>query len=229
MVLPTLNAYGWLWGCGGLLLLSMCCGVGSAGYYFWQDGQDEIENKAPVKKNTVEKAKPKTKVIEEDTGRPEKVEEEEVEKPKALPKKSSPKSTTRSKPKTSSSSGRSGSSGSKKSTSSGSKSVPKKTTSSPPPPPPPPPSPPVAASPPPPTGPANVSFKSRGRGNIACAGETTSFDGPVNLNIDAYQLPATCMVIMEGKRGVFQVFGSGMVNCDIFSDEVSCGPQQVGK
>lgn len=182
-----------------------------------QDGDVTVEKKQPAKKTDVKKAKPKTKIVEEDTGSPPKVEKEEIEKPKEPPKKSTRKKTTKS-----SSSSRSSSSGSKRSTSSSSKPAPKKKASPPPPPPP-------AAAPPPPTGPADVSFKSRGRGTIACAGQLLNFDGPINMSIEAYQLPQWCMVTIDEKKGIFEVVGSGMVNCDVFGGEVSCGPQKVGQ
>jgi len=77
------------------------------------------------------------------------------------------------------------------------------------------------------SGPANITFKSNGRGSVSCAGDTTQFDAAANFTIDEYQLPATCLVTIDGKRGVFQVHGSGAITCELESSNVICNKSVV--
>ncbi len=86
---------------------------------------------------------------------------------------------------------------------------------------------PAAAPPPPPPpapseGPAKVTFRSNHRGQIRCVGVTTAFDGAATLQVESYQLPATCLVEMDRKRGVFQILGSGAIGCDLTNGAVVC-------
>jgi hypothetical protein len=71
-------------------------------------------------------------------------------------------------------------------------------------------------------GPAQVSFRSSGRGQLKCVGTAFPFDGATTVVVDSYQLPATCLVEIDGKRGVFQIFGSGAVRCDVEGATVRC-------
>ena len=75
-------------------------------------------------------------------------------------------------------------------------------------------------------GPAKVEFKSAARGAIRC-NSNVEFDGNITLNFEPYELPATCMVTIDGKRGVFQVYGSGRVTCNPSGNLVSCSPTEV--
>lgn len=77
------------------------------------------------------------------------------------------------------------------------------------------------------TGPARVKLTSMGRGSVSCAGTNVPFDGPAAFTVDEYQLPATCLVTMEGKRGVFQVMGSGVITCNLDGNNVACDKTEV--
>ena len=76
-------------------------------------------------------------------------------------------------------------------------------------------------------GDATVSLKTTGRGTVQCAGGNVSFDGDATVFVEAYQLPATCLITIDGKRGVFQVYSSGTVTCNIAGAEVGCDPMVV--
>ena len=75
-------------------------------------------------------------------------------------------------------------------------------------------------------GPATVDFRSAARGSVRCS-SSTDFDGNTSLSFQPYELPATCMVTIDGKRGVFQVYGSGKVTCNPSGTAVSCTPSEV--
>jgi len=53
------------------------------------------------------------------------------------------------------------------------------------------------------------------------------FDGPTAFTIEDYQLPATCLVTMDGKRGVFQIMGSGSISCNLDGGNVVCSKSSV--
>ena len=72
-----------------------------------------------------------------------------------------------------------------------------------------------------------MTISSNGRGEIQCVGKNQPFDGPTSMTFEPYQLPATCGVQIDGKRGVFQVYGSGSTECNLTSGEVSCVPMVV--
>lgn len=76
-------------------------------------------------------------------------------------------------------------------------------------------------------GPAKISFRSNGRGDVSCGGAKKKFDGIVTIRVDEFQLPATCLVTIGSGRGVFQVFGSGTVTCNEANGNVTCNPPQV--
>lgn len=83
-----------------------------------------------------------------------------------------------------------------------------------------------APAPAPAGGPAKVTLKSNGRGSVSC-GEGQSFDGSVTFNIEEYEIPATCLVTIDGKRGVFQVYGSGTVTCNNDGGQVNCDKSRI--
>ncbi len=72
-----------------------------------------------------------------------------------------------------------------------------------------------------------MSLSTTGRGDISCVGQSFPFDGPTNLLVDQYQLPATCLITMEGKRGVFQVYGTGSIRCNVDGTAVVCDKMVV--
>ncbi len=76
-------------------------------------------------------------------------------------------------------------------------------------------------------GDARVSLSTTGRGSVTCGGATTTFSGPRAFVIEAYQLPATCLVQIEGGRQVFQVYGTGAVTCEKQGGSVQCDKQLV--
>ncbi|MEZ4321281.1 MAG: hypothetical protein R3F61_27645 [Myxococcota bacterium] len=79
------------------------------------------------------------------------------------------------------------------------------------------------ADPVPADGPVTLTLKSRDRGKLMCPGVANKdFDGNTLLNIEPYQLPATCMVVIEGQREAFQVKGTGSVTCNLVNAKVSC-------
>ncbi len=78
-----------------------------------------------------------------------------------------------------------------------------------------------------PGAPVTVSFRSSGRGSITCSGATKQFDGATAVALEGYQLPVTCLVNIDGARGVFQVYGTGSVTCDKVGTEVTCNPLRV--
>jgi hypothetical protein len=72
-----------------------------------------------------------------------------------------------------------------------------------------------------------VQFKSSGRGSIRYSTTQKEFDGNTVLTIPAFDLPATCLVTIDGARSVFQVFGSGTVECNNSGGAVACTPSSV--
>jgi len=71
--------------------------------------------------------------------------------------------------------------------------------------------------------PVTLTLKSRDRGRLTCPGVANKeFDGNTMLNIEPYQLPATCIVIISGKREAFQVKGTGSITCNLAGSVVSC-------
>lgn len=73
------------------------------------------------------------------------------------------------------------------------------------------------------TGPVKITLKAAGRGNAKCSdGQTVPFDGVAAFEVDPTALPVSCIVTMDGKRGVFQRSAGGVVNCSLSGDEVSC-------
>lgn len=76
-------------------------------------------------------------------------------------------------------------------------------------------------------GPAKVTFQSSGRGTVSCAGTNKEFDGPTSWTLEEYLLPVTCLVTIEGKRGVFQVYGTGRVTCNLAGGSVECDKMVV--
>jgi hypothetical protein len=82
-------------------------------------------------------------------------------------------------------------------------------------------------APPDPGSPVAIAFKSGGRGSVVCSGARTSFDGPTTINLEGYQLPVSCLVTIDGSRGVFQVYTSGVVTCDKSGTDVVCVPARV--
>jgi hypothetical protein len=79
------------------------------------------------------------------------------------------------------------------------------------------------AEPAPVTGPITLTLKSRDRGKLMCPGVgSKDFDGNTMINIESYQLPATCLVTIEGKKEAFQVRGAGSVTCNLAGTRVSC-------
>jgi hypothetical protein len=76
-------------------------------------------------------------------------------------------------------------------------------------------------------GPAKVKFTSTGRGTISCAGTNIPFDGVTSITVEPYQLVATCLITMDGKRGVFQIAGSGSIACNLDGGNVVCNKSSV--
>lgn len=77
-------------------------------------------------------------------------------------------------------------------------------------------------------GAARVTIRSLAGGTVnGCSGSKVDFVGTRAFTIDAYLLPATCLVTIDGARGVFQVYGSGEVNCEKQGSVVVCDKQQV--
>jgi hypothetical protein len=75
---------------------------------------------------------------------------------------------------------------------------------------------------------ARVTLKSSGRGTvIACVPSKTTFEGQTTFEIESFQLPATCLVKIDGAQGVFQVLGTGELTCDKQGTVVVCDKQQV--
>ncbi|MEQ1508250.1 MAG: hypothetical protein ABMB14_38825, partial [Myxococcota bacterium] len=75
---------------------------------------------------------------------------------------------------------------------------------------------------------ARVTIRSSGRGSVSgCSGNKRSFEGSGAFSIEKYLLPATCLVTIDGARGVFQVYGSGTVTCDKQGTVVVCDKTSV--
>jgi antitoxin component YwqK of YwqJK toxin-antitoxin module len=69
---------------------------------------------------------------------------------------------------------------------------------------------------------ANVILRSGSRGSVRCSGDALAFDGDLTFTVEGYQLPATCLVDIDGDRQVFQVYGSGEIQCDKSEAGVYC-------
>ena len=75
---------------------------------------------------------------------------------------------------------------------------------------------------------ARVQLTSTGAGSISgCQNDTLKFDGRRTFSVEGYRLPATCLVVIDDARGVFQVFGSGRISCEKQGTEVVCNKKQV--
>ena len=74
-----------------------------------------------------------------------------------------------------------------------------------------------------------MQLRSNGRGRVTgCAsGASVEFDGLRNFVIEAYKLPATCRIEIDGAYGVFQVMASGDVTCDRQGAVIVCDKLQV--
>ena len=72
-----------------------------------------------------------------------------------------------------------------------------------------------------------MSFKSSGAGFVRYGGNSVPFDKRASLKFESWEIPVTCLVEIDGKRGVFQVYGSGSVTCNAAGDEVTCDPAMV--
>ena len=53
------------------------------------------------------------------------------------------------------------------------------------------------------------------------------FDGLRNFVVPGYQIPATCLVTIDGARAVFQVTGSGDITCEKQGSIVVCDKTNV--
>jgi hypothetical protein len=76
-------------------------------------------------------------------------------------------------------------------------------------------------------GPAKVSFTAAGRGKLTCSGVKKEFDGSASLTFQPYELPVSCMIDMEGKKGSFWVKGSGSISCNPSGGSVVCNKPEV--
>jgi hypothetical protein len=70
--------------------------------------------------------------------------------------------------------------------------------------------------------PAELTLTTGAPASIRCSGESVAFDGQVVLRVEGYQLPATCLLVIGGKKQVFQVFGSGEITCGTDNTGVVC-------
>lgn len=77
------------------------------------------------------------------------------------------------------------------------------------------------------TGPAKVSFTASGRGKLTCSGVKKDFDGTASLTFQPYELPVSCMIDMDGKKGSFWVKGSGSISCNPSGGSVVCNKPEV--
>jgi hypothetical protein len=78
-----------------------------------------------------------------------------------------------------------------------------------------------------PNAPMVVSFQSSGRGSVSCSGSKTAFDGNATINLEGYQRPVSCLVTLDGSKGVFQVYASGTVSCSKAGTDVTCSPAVI--
>ncbi|HHO51375.1 MAG TPA: hypothetical protein ENK18_10985 [Deltaproteobacteria bacterium] len=75
---------------------------------------------------------------------------------------------------------------------------------------------------------ARVQLSSGGRGVVSgCTSSSLNFDGRRAFQVEGYRLPATCLITIDGARGVFQVHGSGDISCDKQGADVLCDKNQV--
>ncbi len=73
------------------------------------------------------------------------------------------------------------------------------------------------------SGTAKLSLKVTGRGKLGCSdGSAPAFDGNASFEFESSQLPVTCLIKMDGKRGAFTVSKSGSVSCAVSGEEVVC-------
>ena len=72
-----------------------------------------------------------------------------------------------------------------------------------------------------------MSFTAAGRGKLTCSGVKKEFDGSASLTFQPYELPVSCMIDMEGKKGSFWVKGSGSISCNPSGGSVVCNKPEV--
>jgi hypothetical protein len=53
------------------------------------------------------------------------------------------------------------------------------------------------------------------------------FSGQTSFTIESYLLPATCLITIDGAKGVFQVYKSGSVSCDKQGTAVLCDKTEI--
>ena len=74
---------------------------------------------------------------------------------------------------------------------------------------------------------AQLTLKTNGRGLVRCSADSMQFDGEMTLTVEGYQLPATCLLSMDEHKTVFQVFGSGTINCTVSVSDLVCDRDAV--
>lgn len=76
-------------------------------------------------------------------------------------------------------------------------------------------------------GPATLMLKTTDRGSLSCGTNRKNFDGPTSMNFEAYMLPVTCLITIEGSREAFQVRATGSITCKKAGDSVGCDKSSV--
>lgn len=60
-----------------------------------------------------------------------------------------------------------------------------------------------------------------------CTDTAKEFDGPFSITLEAWKLPANCLVQIDGAKGILQVAGSGTTTCDKQGAAVVCSPASL--
>ncbi len=69
---------------------------------------------------------------------------------------------------------------------------------------------------------AEMLLLSRDSGTVNCGGVVRPFDQKMTLPLNPENLPTTCLVTIDGKRGVFHAMGDSKMRCDVDGDHVTC-------
>jgi hypothetical protein len=73
-----------------------------------------------------------------------------------------------------------------------------------------------------------VTIRSTSEGAVSgCVPTKIEFAGTRSFTIEAYLLPATCLVTIDGSKGVFQVYATGTVSCDKQGTTVQCDKSEI--
>ena len=70
-------------------------------------------------------------------------------------------------------------------------------------------------------------MRTGGRGKIQSCVDTKDFNGPFDVTVAQWKLPAYCLIQIDGAKGTLSVQGSGTTTCDKQGSVVVCSPASL--